>query len=50
MAKSTHHVPPRFFLMYELTAAWLQEHVRVALPAACDVDEWLNHHAEIGGT
>jgi hypothetical protein len=50
VARSTHHVPPRFFLMYELTANWLQEHVRVALPAVCDVDEWLNHHTEVGGT
>jgi hypothetical protein len=42
-AKSTHHTPPRLLLVYDLTAEWLWQHVRVELPAECDVDEWLNH-------
>jgi len=49
VAQSTHHTPPRFLLLYEITAEWLREHLRVALPAECDVDTWLNHHLEVCG-
>jgi hypothetical protein len=45
LAKSTHHTPPRFFLVYEITAAWLREYRRIELPADCEVDTWLNQHA-----
>ena len=44
LAQSTHHTPPRFLLMYEITTEWLWEHVRVAVPAECDVDTWLTRH------
>ena len=43
-AKSTHHTPPRLLLVYDITAKWLWQHVRMALPAECDMDAWLNHH------
>ena len=45
LAKSMQHTPPRLLLVYDITAEWLQEHVRVKLPAGSDVDTWLNRHA-----
>ena len=45
LAQSTHHTPPRFLLLYEITAEWLWEHACVELPAACEVDTWLNQQA-----
>ena len=45
LAKSPHHTPPRFLLLYDITAEWLWEHACVALPAACEVDTWLNQQA-----
>jgi hypothetical protein len=49
LAQSTHHTPPRFLLLYEITADWLREHLCVEVPAECDVNTWLNHHTEVGG-
>jgi hypothetical protein len=46
LAKSTHHTPPRFLLVYEITAEWLREHFRMKLPDRSDVDTWLNRYAK----
>jgi hypothetical protein len=42
LAKSLYHTPPRFLLVYEITAEWLREHCRLELPEKRDVDTWLN--------
>jgi hypothetical protein len=42
LAKSTHHTPPRFLLLHEITVDWLREHFRIELPEKCEVDTWLN--------
>jgi hypothetical protein len=44
LAQSTYHTPPRFLLVYELTAAWLRDHFRIEVPEQSDVGTWLNRH------
>jgi hypothetical protein len=45
LAKSMHHTPPRFLMIYDITGEWLREHVGVGPSAEWDVDAWLNRHA-----
>lgn len=45
LARSMEHDPPRFLLIYEITAEWLSRHFRFVEPDRTDVQKWLDRHA-----
>ena len=45
LARSTDHEPSRFLQIYDITAGWVSRHLRVRIPDASDIQEWLSREA-----